>query len=245
MPKNRKKDTGLIKWLKKIVVNQKGKKRQQTHYNSNSQIDSGELKQRAARCYAIAGWDEDACRMFVQLKDDRRAAAYYEKIGQHQHAGECYKRVTDWENAARCFRKCNMKNQTLGFFAKDVDPIQASWFWAHAVHHYQKALAIINQVDSKTESDHVLLQLIKARCDAGLGKHNRSAKQLHKCIAQLESIPPSMKQNLAYEWCIAVGESLNRPDLISLIHATSLSCDRPNAQANWEKWANTLWSEAL
>jgi tetratricopeptide (TPR) repeat protein len=230
-------DKGLSKWLKKLSFNRKSSKHHASHYHQASQ---GELMQRAARCYALAGWNADACRMFVQLGDDRHAAAYFEKLGQYQRAGECYSRVAEWLNAARCFMQCHLKDQAASCYDKAGDRIQASWMWAHDVHHYQKALALVSQIEATSDTDRLFVQLIQARCDAGTARHSHAAKKLHQCIAQLESMPPDMHQHQAYDWCMAIAQHLNRPDLMALIHATALTCHRPNAQENWETWAKDV-----
>ncbi len=228
-------------WLQSLSVNLKGGT---IGRNRLEQSNPSELLQRAAICYAFAGWANDACRMFVKLGDDRRAAAYFEKAGQWDQAGECYSRVTDWQSAARCFLACKKKNQAAACFMKAGDLIQAAWIWAHQVRRFRKAETTAGEAEIDTEADRLAVQLILARCEAGTGQITSAAKKLRNVIANLATLPPDMHSRHLNNWCLAVAESLNRPDFAALIHAAAVSSGLPEARENWEKWAKDVLGSA-
>ncbi len=224
-------------WLRLLSDKSKGK----TRGRSQLQVsDPSELLQRAARCYAIAGWADDACRMFVQLGDDRRAAAYFEQSGKWDQAGECYRRVADWQSAARCFLACTRADEAAECFIKAGDPIRAAWIYAHQVRRFRKAETVAGNVKTETDADQLAVQLILARCEAGTGQIAKAAKKLRSVIVNLAALPPDMHRRRLHDWCLAVAEKLNRLDFTALIHAAAVSSGMPGANETWEKWAGDV-----
>lgn len=225
------------KWLQSLSENSEEGPSRHDRYPS---YDPDELMQRAARCYAIAGWADDACRMFVQLGDDRRAAAYFDQAGRWEQAGESYRNVSDWRNAARCFMKCGRPDEAADCFAMAEERIEAAWIWAHEVHRFRKAETEARDTDAETEADRFGIQLILARCEAGTGRTPQGARRLRKLIETFTQLPPDTHRIRLHEWSVQIAEHLNRPDFIAQLHAAAVSSHLPHAHENWEKWAEKV-----
>ena len=65
------------------------------------------LLQRAARCYADAGWMEDASRLLDEMGDLNQAALHYEEQEMWEQAADRYWRAAQWRSAARCYLQVN------------------------------------------------------------------------------------------------------------------------------------------
>jgi tetratricopeptide (TPR) repeat protein len=205
-----------------------------------------QLMQRAAKCYARAGWADDACRLFQSLGDFRSAASYQERQGRWLEAAACYSSAGEWQSAARCFLKRNRYSEAAQCLEKAGDKIHAAWLWAHHLHRFQYAqtIAANQKPGTNAEANHLSIQLVLARCGAGLKKKVQAAKQLHQVITTLRTLALDMNRNRLNQWAFAVADSLQRPDLTVLIHAASVSSQVPEATEQWETWAIDILGDA-
>ncbi len=210
-------------------------------YEPPADVDRGaagnELIQRAVKCYAVAGWADDACRLFERLGDFRSAASYHERQGRWLEAASCYSSAGEWQSAARCFLQRNRYNDAAQCLEKAGDKIHAAWLWAHEVHRFRYAQTIARKEKPETEPDRLAVQLVLARCGAGLKKKTQAAKQLRQVIDILGTLALDMNRDRLNRWAFAVAHSLVRPDLTALIHAAAVSAQVPEAGEQWETWA--------
>lgn len=202
------------------------------------------LLQRAAQCYARAGWPDDAVRLFVQLGNDRQAAPYHEQLGHWEAAAACYTRLGDWGNAARCHLAAKQPAESAECTLKAGQPYDAAWLWADQAHHFRRAEATLSDITPATESDRIAVALIQARCEAGLGAATSAARRLNRAIVQLRSAPPDLQHRRLHDWAHTVARVLHRPDLTVLIHASAVATGLPNAQADWASWAAQALGDA-
>ena len=127
-------------------------------------MDTSELLQKAARCYAIAGWADDACRMFEELGDDRHAAPYHEQQGRWEQAARCYARAGEWQNAARCYLRCDQPDEAAECLSKAGQIQQAAWVWADQAHRFRRAESAVRGIVPESDADRLAVELIMARC---------------------------------------------------------------------------------
>ena len=199
--------SNLVQSLKKDSI---------TNKNSAS-IPAVELLQRAARCYVIEGWADDACRLFDTLGDDRSAAPYHERLGRFYVAAQCYYRVSEWQNAARCFLKCDQKKEAALCLEKCGETIQAGWIWANDVHQYYHARNLIQNFAPQNITDEIAAELILTRCDAGLDSFDQAGKKLRKVIVRIFETENQAQFSTFKDWMLVIADTIGRPDLYGYV----------------------------
>lgn len=201
-----------------------------------SQQSAG-LLQRAAQCYARAGWTPEAGRAFERMGDHARAASCHEQMGHWDEAARAYSRASEWESAARCWLRGDRPEDAAECLHKAGQTIEAAWLLADRAGRFGQASDLVGEGLPDEPLDRVAVELIRARCDAGQRPHHaRGARRLRDVIAQLAGLTDSRRARL-FERAFAVAEALGRPDLAALLHATAVSSRLPGATAHWDRWA--------
>lgn len=216
-------ETAWLEWLK-------GKR--------SPDIPPEDLRKRAAQCYAMAGWGDDACRMFELLGDRRRAAPYYEQRGLWLAAADCYAAVAEWQNAARCYRLGDRYDDAGECLLRADRPIQAAWVWADLAGLYQRATHTVQSLEVGEVTEQLAVELILARCEAGTGTSG-AGRRLREAIVQLVEIPFDFRVQELKQWAFAVASELQRPDLTMMLYAIGLEAKHPGAATQWEEWLAT------
>ncbi len=228
------------KWLQDLVHHKTPIRRNRVR----TSLTKPELQQRAARCYAMAGWPDDACRMFEDLGDDHHAGPYHEQQGRWEDAAMCYARAEEWQNAARCYLECQKPDDAAKSLLKAHQVLQAAWVWADHAGQFVRAEATLQQFIPQTETDQLSVNLILARCGAVPAHQMQAAQRLHRTIEQLVTLPPDFQRQRLHNWALRVADALNRPDLITSLHAVGVRADLPAAHEQWERWSFDIWGDA-
>jgi tetratricopeptide (TPR) repeat protein len=227
-----KKQAGLTRWLQSFLPEQ------WTASNSSSppatSLSAAHLLQRAARCYALAQWDDDACRVCEQLGYYVKAAQYHERQGRWVQAAQLYSRAAQWPNAARCYLKCNHPAEAAECLLRSGDSLRAAWYLAELAHHFIRAESIARNFERKSGIDELTVDLIIARCHAGTGAHADGARRL---IAGLGRLGQPRTAAYLVDWALAVAEALHRPDLVALVYAAAIDSGYSNAVDRWRQWS--------
>ncbi len=234
----------LTRWLSSLVPRQAEEPRAAPPIATLASIPAAEILRRAAACYNRAGWEEDACRLYEQVGDERHAAAFHERLGRHERAARGYERVGEWRDAARCYLLCERPDEAAECQLKAGDVIEAAWTLAHLAHRFGRAEALAAQFSANSESDHLAVNLILARCDAGAQRSSEAAQRLHASVQPLRGLSDVRRFPL-FQWTFAIADVLRRPDLSAILHAAAVSAGLPQAGERWEEWAlNTLGDAA-
>lgn len=202
------------------------------------EMPQSELQQRAAQCYAMAGWGEDACRMFEILGDRRHAAPYYERRGLWLAAADCYRSVGEWQNAARCYRQGEHYDEAAECLVKAEQPIQAAWIWADLAHLYQRAEYTVRQIETTETTELLAIELILARCEVGTGTPG-AGRRIRTVIEGLAELPLDFRAQELKQWAFAVASELQRPDMTVMLYAMGVEAKHPGAATQWEEWIKT------
>jgi len=202
-----------------------------------------ELLHQAARCYANARWDDDACRVFEQLGEDRRAAHFHELQERWEQAAACYARAGDWQGAARCYLRDNRPLDAAECLMKAGQTLQAAWTLADLAHHFRRAEFTARQFAAESVPDRLAVELIIARCEAGAGSSTEAAKRLKGAVTQFRDLPVDPRRQQLNEWAFVVAEALHRPDLMATIHAASVTSGLLRASEQWERWAMEFFGD--
>jgi hypothetical protein len=206
--------------------------------------DSAEHLRRAAECYARAGWDEDVCRVYGGLGDDRRAAPYLERLGRWAQAAGCYERVTQWNDAARCHVQAERFDDAADCLLKAGEALQAAWLLADRAHRYRRAEIEVGRAADRTDHDRLAKELILARCEAATGDEERAVGRLRDVTERLRTLPADAPRGTLLDWGLVVAERLRRPDLTALLFAAAVAAGLHKAEERWEAWALEVLGDA-
>jgi tetratricopeptide (TPR) repeat protein len=198
-------------------------------------LSSSDLLQKAARCYANAGWTNEACRIFEQMGDDDSAAREYEQQGNWERASHHYAKIESWRDVARCYLACNRPDKAAEYFDRAGDTLRAAWIWADLVHRFQYSETMVQSFNPSSVGDQIAVELIMARCEVGKKLLPRAAKRLRVVIHQLQE--SQIHRQELYDWTLSICEALHRPDLAALTHAAAVSINLSNSYESWEIWA--------
>lgn len=202
--------------------------------------DSKELLRKAAKCYIQAGWLTEACRVRVQIGDYHQAAPIYEQQENWTQAAQCYRQAQNWLKAAHCYQKDGQAEKAAECWLEGGETLKAGWIWVSELKQVYRAREVLSNFIAQTEIQRLEIELITAHCDANRGKKRETAIRLR---GQLESLLDN-PQTYLYEWALTIAETINRPDITALIHATAVRAKVPNATSQWETWAITKLRDA-
>jgi tetratricopeptide (TPR) repeat protein len=196
-----------------------------------------DLLQRAGRCYAAAGWGDDACRVYEQLGDFQRAAVYHEQQGRWLEAGQCYESMGEWQRAARCFMKCDEWEKAAECLGKSGEMIEAGWLWAHRLHRYRHARESVQRVEIRNERDRLGFEVVLSRCEIGLDEPAAAAVRMKNIISMLAAEPDGEERRQYVQRALEIAKILRRPDLAASIYASGVLAKVSQAGEQWEAWA--------
>jgi hypothetical protein len=223
----------IANWLQSVIQRRSAPASAAPH----SATSTPPLLQRAAECYAQAGWDDDASRVFEQLGDDLHAAPYHERQGRWKQAALCYARAGDWQRAARCYISSGQPDEAAECLIKAGQMLDAAWTWAHMTHRYHRAEAVLREFAPQSDPDRLAVQLTLARCEAGTNEQSQAAARLFNALTSIRDLPPDFNRRRLHDWALLVADVLHRPDLTALLHATAVISGMPQAHEQWEEWA--------
>lgn len=195
---------------------------------------AGELLHKAARCYARANWPDDACRLFLLLRDDQSAAPFLEQQGRHREAAACYQRLGNWAAAARCHLRTGDYDRAAEALYHAGDRLQAAWIWAHHANRPAHAETVLNEIAADPDPDEAAVDLVRCRCHAAAGRRRDAARLFRRLLPRVTEsgdLPRHLDRMLA------IAQVLSRPDLAALIHAAAYRAGMPDAPRRWQDWA--------
>ena len=203
-----------------------------------------ELLRRAAHCYLVARWDDDACRCLEDAADHAAAARLHEQARRWGPAARHYALAQDWPGAARCHLKLGRPEEAAEALVRAGDSLRAAWVLAEHAGHYTRALATLVGVAAERPADRLAHDLVVVRCEAGRGEPASAAHRLAGAVEGLRSLGHGFDRERVEEWAFAVGRVLRRFDLIALIHAAAVTARVPGAPRRWEEWATATLGDA-
>lgn len=153
-------------------------------------MSRADLLRRAAHCYRVAGWSEDACRCLEGAGDHAGAARMHEKLGRWTRAARAYEHAAEWSNAARCFLQADQPEEAADCLLKHDEIIEAGWVLAHHAKSYLRARAVVERVSSESPELEQQIELVLARCDAGAGAEALAARRLRAFADWLAALAP-------------------------------------------------------
>jgi hypothetical protein len=212
--------------------------------NANNPLTREELLYRAAQCYRHARLEQDALRLYEILKDYRQIAQYHENQQHWSIAARYYIMISEWENTARCYQRAGMHDKEAEARLRAGTPIQAAWLWAHYVHQYRRALATIVDIDITEIVVRLQVELIQARCDAGMRQTKAAARRIRAVAANFNNSSLRTSLPRLFEWSLDIVMVMQRYDLAQELHAAYLETGIYNSLDIWTKWAEQILGNA-
>lgn len=199
--------------------------------------------ERAARCYAQAGWGDDACRIFEQLGQSRQAAPYHEQQGRWQWAARAYQQAGDLEQAAECYLKDDCPEEAAQCLLSVKKTLQAAWIWANHTQRTLHAQTLAQQFQPESEQDRLGQTLVLARSHVSTAPQ-QAARGLLEGIKGLRDWPYDFIREAYEAWAFEIAEALQRPDLQAQLHAAAVLAEVPEAHERWQNWAHHVWGNS-
>jgi tetratricopeptide (TPR) repeat protein len=192
---------------------------------------------RAADGYRRAGLLDDACRCFEQLEDARQAALLHERRGRWARAAAWYERIPAWEDAARCHTWDGQGEAAARCWSRAGDRLRAGWALAEQARRFAQARDLLREFTPVEAGEALGLELVLARCQAGMGGHHAAASGLRNVIQQFARVETVADQQRLETWAVRLADVLQRPDLAALVYAAALQAGIPGAVERWARWA--------
>jgi tetratricopeptide (TPR) repeat protein len=203
-----------------------------------------DLLAKASRCYLAAGWADDACRLLEDLANHQAAARLYEQSRRWERAAIQYGLAQDWQGAARCYLSLGQPDLAGDALIKAGDLLHAAWILAEHAHLFERARNVLATFAPEVETQRLAVDLVLARCDAGTGAPPEASRRLAYAALGLRELRPGPDRSRVEEWALAVGDALERWDLIALVHAAAVTAGVPGATTRWESWALKTFNDS-
>lgn len=199
------------------------------------------LLQMAARCYANAGWVEDASRLLEEIGDLSQAALYYEQQNLWEKAAACYCQVEQWQPAARCYSQAENWSAAADCWLEAGDLPRAAWLYADRAHDYSRSEALLQDYSPTSTTERLRIDLVRVRCQIGQSQEEAGVQRLQAVLREISSTGAILELTT---WAGTIAEFLDRPDLRATTHALAVTAGLPHAQSQWEQWATSRLGDA-
>lgn len=215
---------------------------------------AADLAGRAARCYARAGWWEDACRVYERA-GDVAAAPLHERAQRFERAARAYEHASDWSNAVRCHLLAGDPGSAARCLIEAGKPLAAAWTLVDRLRSPAAARLVLVGVDPRSEEARAAVDLIRARCDALAGPSSGgrageegaarldgpgAARHLRRALESLRRLDgPDDAHRSLIDWALVIAREIGRPDLAASAHAAAVALGLDGAADRWASWART------
>lgn len=212
-----------------------------------------ELLERASRCYQRAGLPDDAVRCLDASGQLRASARLLETLGRTGDAALRYEQAGAWREAAECHRRSQQHERCAECRLLDGDWLEAAWIFSHLLEQPARARALVQahrslsaQGDSPATQKPgdveepqrtTLVELILARCAAGMGESVAAARTLWRLAVAFPTDGSADARDMILERALTIAEVLERPDLSALLFAAGFRSELPNIPERWRQWA--------
>jgi hypothetical protein len=197
--------------------------------------DRTELMRKAAGCFSRGGATRDACRCLEAVEDFSAAGFMHEQDGRMAEAARCFERAGAFLPAARCYLAAGAAPEAGRCLMAAGSRLEAGWTFAHHARDGRRALTVVGGLAAGSPEEALSLELVLARSELTRNRR-RAALVVHRVTRELGQVAPAARGRIA-EWALAVGETLERPDLIANLRAAMVDAGMPDALEEWEKWA--------
>ncbi len=196
-----------------------------------------ELLSHAARCYRNARLEGDACRCLENAGKHGEAALLHQAAKRWRQAAGCYERAENWSNAARCHLEDRSPLEAARCLLEAGDPLEAGWVLAHLAHNYERARAMLANLQLESTELQLALTLARGRC-ALPRKSADAGRAVREVIRRVDQTTPGADRERVLKWAFTLAHDvMDRPDLTAALFAAVSEADIPDAEKHWERWA--------
>jgi hypothetical protein len=204
-----------------------------------------QLLERAVACYRLAAWEEDSCRVFVNLGDHRGAAACFRDLRRFGDAAENFELCGEWRQAAECYLLARDAERAADCWHRAGDWLEEAWVRAEYSREFSRAESVVGSTPPNSDLELVAVQIVIARCAAGLGQTGAATRRMSDVLTSLGVLSRDLLRSKWASRAREVASCLRRPDLAASIHAQDLATSQSDAEKSWQNWSQDLFGESF